>query len=314
METFRLPYLRVRRAVRIASPPSAAAPAVRFSVLILPVPHRNVCRRISLWRREASLLDSFIRVSAAALCAAALGTAATAEDRAACVSRSLGTFETAGTPDGRTFKLRDGREVLLAGIAVPPDRASAKDMLERLLAGGTVVLKQSESAEDRYGRLLVQAYVSRDGVERWIQGELLGNGDAQVSGRPGDAACAKALRSAEAQARRDRGLWADSAYSIKASDDLTGPLARRGQFTIAEGKIFSVRESGGTLYINFGRVWSRNLTVTILRRNRPNFESAGLDPKKLEGAYIRVRGWVEERGGPRIEAARPEQIEIAAQD
>ena len=75
-----------------------------------------------------------------------------------------------------------------------------------------------------------------------------------------------------------------------------------------------MRESGGTLYMNFGRVWSRNLTVTILQRNRASFENAGMDPKKLEGARVRVRGFVEERGGPRIEAVRPEQIEIAAQE
>jgi len=37
----------------------------------------------------------------------------------------------------------------------------------------------------------------------------------------------------------------------------------------------------------------------------------GLEPKKLENRRVRVRGWVEERSGPRIEAARPEQIEIA---
>jgi len=91
-------------------------------------------------------------------------------------------------------------------------------------------------------------------------------------------------------------------------------LARRGQFTVAEGKVLSVRESGGILYINFGRVWSRNLTVTILRRNMRAFAAAGMDPKKLEGVRVRVRGWVEERGGPRIEAVRPEQIEIATRE
>jgi len=26
---------------------------------------------------------------------------------------------------------------------------------------------------------------------------------------------------------------------------------------------------------------------------------------------VRVRGWIEERGGPWVEAARPEQIEVA---
>jgi hypothetical protein len=99
----------------------------------------------------------------------------------------------------------------------------------------------------------------------------------------------------------------------KASDDLAGLLARSGRFTVSEGKVLSVRESGGTIYINFGRMWSRNLTVTILRRNMRSFEAAGMDPKKLEGARVRVRGWVEERSGPRIEAVGPEQIEIAAQ-
>ena len=41
------------------------------------------------------------------------------------------------------------------------------------------------------------------------------------------------------------------------------------------------------------------------------FTAAGLAPKTLENRRLRVRGWVEERNGPRIEATRPEQIEIA---
>ena len=78
--------------------------------------------------------------------------------------------------------------------------------------------------------------------------------------------------------------------------------------------MLSVRESGGTVYINCGRDWSRHLTVIILRRNLRAFEASGMDPKKLAGIPIRVRGLVEERNGPRIEAVRPGQIEIAAQE
>src|SRR5258705_170344 len=181
-----------------------------------------------------------------------------------------------------------------------------------LLAGGKVVLKQEKSASDRYGRLPAQAFVPRDGNEGWIQADLLAAGQAQVTSRPGDAGCTQALLAAEAPARRGRiGLWADSSYAVKASDDFARLSAQPGRFTVAEGKVLSVRESAGTIYINFGRDWSRNLTVTILRRNRPAFEAAGMQPKKLEGARVRVRGWVEERSGPRIDAARPEQIEIA---
>jgi endonuclease YncB( thermonuclease family) len=239
-----------------------------------------------------------------------------------CPAEILGTFEIEAAVDGRTLRLRDGREVLLAGIEtallpgaeIDPSGAAARAALAKLAAGTKVTLHKA-AADDRYGRVIAHAFVAQEGSERWIQQEMLAMGQAQVGARPGDAACAKALLAAEAPARRGKlGLWADSHYGTKASDDLAGLLARRGRFTVAEGKVLSVRESGGTIYVNFGRVWSRNLTVTILTRNMRAFAAAGLDPKKLEGARVRVRGWVEERSGPRIEAVRPEQIEIAAQE
>jgi hypothetical protein len=34
-------------------------------------------------------------------------------------------------------------------------------------------------------------------------------------------------------------------------------------------------------------------------------EAAGFEPKKLAGRRVRIRGWIEERGGPWIEATRP---------
>jgi hypothetical protein len=74
--------------------------------------------------------------------------------------------------------------------------------------------------------------------------------------------------------------------------------------------VVSVRESGATIYVNFGRRWTEDFTVTILKRNVRSFTAAGLEPGRLAGRHIRVRGWIEERGGPWIEAARPEQIEL----
>jgi hypothetical protein len=71
-----------------------------------------------------------------------------------------------------------------------------------------------------------------------------------------------------------------------------------------------VRESGATIYVNFGRRWMRDFTVTILRRQQRAFAAAGLEPKQLEGRRIRVRGWIEQRGGPIIQAETPEQIEF----
>src|SRR5258705_433924 len=88
--------------------------------------------------------------------------------------------------------------------------------------------------------------------------------------------------------------------------------AERGRFTLVEGKVVSVRESGGTIYVNFGRRWSEDFTVTISKRHERIFAAAGLEPQKLSGRRVVVRGWVEERGGPWIEASTPEQIEIVA--
>ena len=84
----------------------------------------------------------------------------------------------------------------------------------------------------------------------------------------------------------------------------------RGRFALVEGKVVSVRESGGTIYVNFGRRWSEDFTVTIAKRNERVFSAAGLAPKSLSGQRVRIRGWIEERGGPWVEAARPEQIEV----
>ena len=71
-----------------------------------------------------------------------------------------------------------------------------------------------------------------------------------------------------------------------------------------------MRESGATIYVNFGRHWTRDFTVTILKRLRRTFAAAGVDLKRLEGRRIRVRGWIEQRGGPLIAAETPGQIEL----
>lgn len=63
--------------------------------------------------------------------------------------------------------------------------------------------------------------------------------------------------------------------------------------------------------MNFGRPWSDDFTVTILKRHERTFTAAGMELKKLAGQHVRVRGFIEERGGPWIEAVTPEQIEIA---
>jgi endonuclease YncB( thermonuclease family) len=224
--------------------------------------------------------------------------------------------------DGRTFTLDDGREVRLAAIEVAPletgaaPAAAARAALDALIGGDDIVLRRADISTDRYGRLVAYAYAVRDGEELFAQGELIASGFARVGDHVGSRACTLALLKSEDAARAAKlGLWADSHYDVLDAEIPTDVLARRGRFALVEGKVVSVRESGATIYVNFGRRWSEDFTVTVLKRNERNFTAAGLDLKGLAGRRIRVRGFVEARGGtgrsPWIEADYPEQIETA---
>ena len=144
-----------------------------------------------------------------------------------------------------------------------------------------------------------------------LQVALLEQGAARVSARVGDKACAALLLAAEARARTaGRGLWTDPNFAPLPADNLARMDTEMGHFALVEGKVLSVRESGATIYVNFGRRWTRDFTVTILKRQQRTFAAAGLEPKRLEGRRIRVRGFLERRGGPILFAAAPEQIEL----
>ena len=106
-----------------------------------------------------------------------------------------------------------------------------------------------------------------------------------------------------------RGVWAVSAV-IKNAESPGDILAGIGRFTVVEGKVLSVRQAGATTYLNFGRNWTRDFAVTISRRTIPALEAAGLAPKSLESKRIRVRGFIDSRGGPRIELLRAGQVEV----
>ena len=244
----------------------------------------------------------------------------------ACGGEAIADSTVARIEDGRTLTLADGRQVRLAGIEVPPlplpqqtDPApggkAARAALDALAGGDHVVLLGGETGPDRYGRLTAYAYTERDGDEIFVQGELIAAGYARVGDRVAGRACATALLAREAAARRGKlGLWADPYYDLIEAGTPAAVLAQRGRFALVEGTVVSVRESGPTIYVNFGQRWSEDFSVTVRKRNERSFTDAGLNLRGLEGRRVIVRGFVEARGArhmPSIEAERPEQIETA---
>jgi endonuclease YncB( thermonuclease family) len=228
---------------------------------------------------------------------------------AGCAFEPQGEGRVAAVIDARTLRLEDGREIVLAGIEpVATENTKRTAALAAIAAGHDVTLSGEDDTPDRYGRQ--PAFVFISGSDTPVQAQLLAQGEALVSATVTHKDCAAVLTAAEAEARQARrGTWADPS-AIKNTESPGDILAGVGRYTVVEGKVLSVRQAGATTYLNFGRNWTRDFAVTISRRMLPVFEAAGITLKSFENRRIRVRGFVEARGGPRIEALRVGQIEL----
>ncbi|WP_426422231.1 thermonuclease family protein [Bradyrhizobium genosp. A] len=222
-----------------------------------------------------------------------------------CQFETQGEGRVAGIIDARSVRLDDGREVRLTGIEAT---STTKQALTSLLVGRDVTLRSADDTPDRYGRQAALVFIGESDTS--VQAMLLAQGDALVSAEIADKACATALMSSEAEARRQKkGNWADPS-AIKNAESPDDILAGIGRFMVVEGKVLSVRQAGAMTYLNFGRNWTRGFAVTISKRNLPTFEGAGMTLKSLENRRIRVRGWVEGTTGPRIDVLRVGQVEL----
>src|SRR5262245_61706664 len=184
-----------------------------------------------------------------------------------CRLEPAGIGKVVSAVDGRSFLLADGREIRLPGIEVPfapgPGESgaradagrAARAALSDLIGGQTVELRQTGAATDRYGRLLAHATVTgEDGRELSAAHEMLSRGFAQVGTQVGERACAEELWAREGAAHAGKlGLWGEPYYEVRGAQRLAELKAESGRFSVVEGKVLSVRESGGTIYMNFGR-------------------------------------------------------------
>jgi endonuclease YncB( thermonuclease family) len=243
-----------------------------------------------------------------ALVAAYLALVALGQAHAAgCMFAAQGEGRVAAVIDARSFRLDDGREIRLAGIEpANTDKAKGTAALAAVIGGHEVTLHGDDDTPDRYGRQTAFVFLA----ETVVQSELLRRGEALFAADVADKDCAGTLAAAEAEAIKAKiGIWSAVA-AIKNTESPGDILAGIGRFMVVEGKVLSVRQAGAVTYLNFGRNWTQDFAATISRRMIPAFEAAGLSPKSLENRWIRVRGFVSSRGGPRIEVLRVGQIEV----
>ena len=119
--------------------------------------------------------------------------------------------------------------------------AGGRAALEHLVLGKDIALTAPSDTADRYGRVPAFAFVN--GSETPVQYNLLALGQARVAPNVQDKACSEALFREERKPGRPDWLVGRSGLCRPRGGD--GPAIKplRGRFSVAEGRVVSVRES-----------------------------------------------------------------------
>lgn len=213
--------------------------------------------------------------------------------------------------DGDTLAVEDGRRVRLLGINTPeigrdgePSEAYAEDAKALLadLAGPGAPLRLRLDAErlDRYGRILAHVF-REDGAN--VQARLLEAGYATTLVVPPNQWSMDCYAALEAQAREQRlGIWGLERYQPVQAEDL--PASARG-FHLVTGRVQRVGESRANLWLNL----SRHMAIRIPKADLAYF--GDLDPRRLAGSRLEVRGWMQKRRGElRITVRHPAALTV----
>lgn len=202
-------------------------------------------------------------------------------------------------------------EVRLAGIAAPrrePSASLAREALQALLdeAGEGLRLEHAGPGRNRHGVLIAEV----SGPSGNAQDALVSQGWAMVDSHSDHTGpTAGRLRLEEAARNAGLGAWGLRDLHVHATDpNALAPWLDSVQ--IVEGRVISTGQArDGRIYLNFGTDWRTDFTVQVMRRDQRRFEAAGISLRSLDGAVVRVRGWLHEENGPMITLDHPEALE-----
>jgi endonuclease YncB( thermonuclease family) len=216
-----------------------------------------------------------------------------------------------GIADG-VIALASGQRLRLADIRfAEPDRMPA-GMAAWLAGLGGAAVRVATSAADRWDVRRGRLAVGEGSVGAVDLTELLvAEGLALVDAGEQDRLCRPDLLSLEAKARAaGLGLWSAPNPSIFAAADTAALAGRLGQFTIVEGRVFSVGERPARAYLNFGRFGSGGFTLTLPKRAWAELRRRGLSAEGLRGRRVRMRGAIEMWRAPVMEIVAPDMLEM----
>lgn len=207
-----------------------------------------------------------------------------------------------------------GEEFELADVIAPPlytlqsnppaHFEAARQTLQMLLSGGVEVEDVAEKT--RWGVRIVNA--RKAGSEETLQEALVARGAARVAPLTENTDLIVSLLELERTARENRfGLWRLNAYRIFDAGRAEGAV---GGYHLIEGVVIRAAKTRSRFYLNFGRDYRTDFTAGAVSRLYRRWAKDGFDLETLEGARLRIRGFVEEINGPSVDLKHPKQIEL----
>lgn len=215
----------------------------------------------------------------------------------------------AGISPAGDLLIEGGAAIRIADIRAPDPPAAASRARAWLasLTGETVEVTRVD-APDRWGRTEARLVLPGSGPVDAAE-LLVGEGLAIVDAGTRGALCRPGLLAVESASRAARtGLWRETAPL--AADDLAALGGRTGSFAIVEGRILSVGVRRERTYLNFGRDFARDFSVTFPKRSWTALAVTGVSAATLRGHRVRVRGILEMRRAPGMEVVAVDMLEI----
>ena len=234
-----------------------------------------------------------------------------------------GSGRVADIVDGDTLVLADGRIVRLMGVEAPKPflvrpaadvgmlAEKARRELARLIAGKAVEIRLGEQQSDRHGRILAHLFLD-DGT--WVQHRMVDAGFARIRPFAGEDSCLSPLRAPENAARlAGRGLWQNPEFTVISAYD-PSLIERKGLYVSVVGRIISVGRGNRIDFLNFGHNWRRDFTVMVGASVSEALAESGMPIETFATRLVRIRGVIEESGGPAIRLSDPGEIEFLEDD
>ena len=245
--------------------------------------------------------------------------AATAGDDAlnACLGHDPQTVAVTFQPAEGTFIAASGEiffasdlHVLEEDGVMSIDAASGSSLVERVHQAVPI------GPEDRWGQAPAWILAGTGASRKLLQAQQLEQGLALFDPVQADGDCANALRQAEALARQARsGNWSKAEPRLVFPANMPERFAGMdGRFVIARGRIVSLGKTRSTRYLNFGKYWKTDFTVTVNSADEEAFNAAlgrsGRTLDTLAGELVELRGFVQDRDGPLMALRSAEQLVV----